>query len=95
MAVLHKFYCTMVNGGHARIQGILPGGVQAQLPENSSDNVSFFLSVLNLFYSLTEGVQWLFKENYHYPRFQRGVQLLPGGGGGGPNANFYRNSYNL
>ena len=24
-----------------------------------------------------------------------GVQLFPGGGGGGPNANFYRNPYNL
>ena len=23
----------------------------------------------------------------------RGVQLFPGGGGGGPNANFYRNPY--
>ena len=23
------------------------------------------------------------------------VQLFPGGGGGGPNANFYRNPYNL
>ena len=33
-------------------------GIQAQLPENNSDNV--FL-VLNLFYSFTEGVQWLFQ----------------------------------
>ena len=75
-------------------------GIQARPPENSSDNV--FL-VLNLFYSFTEGVQCFFKENYNFPRFQRGsnifqegggVQLVPGGGGG-PNANFYRNGYNL
>ena len=38
-----------------------------------------------------------FKENYNFPRFQRGVQHVPFGGGsnffqggGGPNANFYR-----
>ena len=27
--------------------------------------------------------------------FAREVQLFPGGGGGCPNANFYRNPYNL
>ena len=69
---------------HARIQG--------------------FLSVLfspQLILQFTEGVQWLYCwENYTYtlPRIQRGsiifqggVKLFPGGGGGGPNANFFRN----
>ena len=43
------------------------GGVQAQLPEISSDNV--FL-VLNLFYSL----------NYNFKRFQRGSNIFQGPG---------------
>ena len=36
----------------------------------------------------SEGVQ-------HFPGWEGGSQLFPGGGGGGPNANFYRNPYNL
>ena len=53
------------------------GGVQARLPENSSDN----------FFS---------------PQLYRGCPIVNSnktiifrGGGGGPNANFYRNPYNL
>ena len=63
---------------HARIQGFLPGGggVQARLPENSSDNV--FL-VLNLFYIGLSMVY--FKENYNFTRFQRGSKIFKGGGG--------------
>ena len=30
--------CFCMRWGHARIQDFLPGGVQARLPENSSDN---------------------------------------------------------
>ena len=39
----------------------------------------------------------LLQRTYTFPRIQRGskVQLFPGGGGGGPNTNFYRNPYNL
>ena len=65
-----------------------------------------FLSVLfspQLILQFKEGFQWFYCwENYTYtlPRIQRrsiifrggGVQLFPGGGGG-PNANFYRNPY--
>ena len=36
-------------------------GIQARLPENSSDNDFFVFLVLNLFYSFKEGVQWLFQ----------------------------------
>ena len=32
-----------------------------------------------------------FKENYNFLRFQRGTNIFQGGGGGGPNANLYRN----
>ena len=73
------------------------------MSENSSDHV--FL-VLNLFYSFTEGVQWLFQRKlYFFQRFRRGPTFSWGvggggptfsrGGGGGPNANFYKNAYNL
>ena len=45
----------------------------------------------------------LFQRNLYFPRIQRGynifqgcpTNLLPGGGGGGPNAYFYRNPYDL
>ena len=64
------------------------GGVQAQLTEKFSDNVSYF--VLNLqFYR--DGPIVYFKENYMVPE---GVQHFPGGGvsnssnEGGPNAIF-------
>ena len=46
------------------------GGVQARLPENS-----IFL-VLNLFYSFT---MVYFKQNYNFPRFQRGSNNFQGG----------------
>ena len=54
--------------------------IQARLPENSSDNV--FL-VLNLFYSFTEGVQWLFQRKLQFSKVSEGFQNFPGGGGGG------------
>ena len=60
-------------------------GVQARLLETALTTL-FFL-VLNLFYS---GLSMVYlKENFNYPRFQRGsnifagVQHFPGGGGGG------------
>ena len=66
--------------------GILPGGgVQALLPENSSDKG--FYSGLSMVY---------FKENYHFPRFQRGSNIFQGVGGGpsfsrgGGVSNFFR-----
>ena len=36
--------------------------------------------VLNLFYSFTEGVQWLFKRKPNFPRFQRGPTFSRGEG---------------
>ena len=73
------------------------------MPENSSDNVFFFVFlVLSLSYSFTEGVQWLFQRKLLFLKVSEGVQLFQGGGGnffqgggGGPMANFYRNPYNL
>ena len=72
-------------------------GSPAQLSENSSDNV--FLD-LNLFYSFTVGVQWLFQRKLLFSKVSEGVQIFQGGptfpgGGGGSNAIFYRNPYNL
>ena len=76
------------------------GGVQARRSENSLNNVfffSFFSLVLNLILQFTEGVQWFYyRENYTFPRIQRGAgATFSKGGGGGPNTNFYRNPYNL
>ena len=78
-------------------------GVHVHLPENSSDNVVFlFFLVLSLFYSFTEGVQWLFQRKLLFLKVSEGVQLFQGeratfsmGGGGGPMGIFYRNPYNL
>ena len=61
---------------HAWIQECLPGGVQARLPENSSDNVFFFC----IFFSF-------FRGGGGGSKFFPGVQLFPGG----LNANLYRN----
>ena len=62
-----------------------------------------FFVVRNLFYSLQSGSNGFITEEtilFQGSSFQGGgVQLFPGGGGpplpGGPNAHFYRNSYNL
>ena len=61
------------------------------MPENSSDSVVFcFFLVLSLFYSFTEGVQWLFQRKLLFLMVSEGVQLFQGGratfsmeGGGG------------
>ena len=56
-------------------------GVQVHLPENSSDNVVFCFLVQGLFYSFTEGVQWLFQRKLLFLKVSEGVQLFQGGGG--------------
>ena len=73
------------------------GGVQARLSENSSDVFfSFFKSSTLIFYSFTEGVQWLFQRRLYFSKVSERVQHFPGWGvQRGPNANFYRNPYNL
>ena len=76
------------------------GGVQVRRPENSLDNVLLLLLlflVLNLFNSL-QGIQWFYyRENYTFPMIQRGPTFSRGSNflQGGPNANFYKNPYNL
>ena len=69
------------------------GGVQVRLTKKSSDKVFFFLQKSNgqfhrnlSFFKVQEGFQ-------HFPG---GVQLFPGGGGGGVQLLIsYRNPYNL
>ena len=56
-------------------------GVQVHLPENSSDNVVFCFLVLSLFYSFTEGVQWVFQRKLLFLKVSEGVQFFQGGGG--------------
>ena len=78
-----------------RIKEFSPGG-RGGLKENL---ITFFRHQLILqFYR--GGPMVYFKKNYNFLRFQkgsntfqgRGVQIFSGGwGGGGPNANFYRN----
>ena len=98
---------------HARIQEFLPGGggVQAQLPENSSDDVFFIIILVhNIFYSFAVVYQWfiskktiIFKGFRRCPTFSRGgggSNIFQGGWGsnffqGGLNANLYRNPKNL
>ena len=66
-------------------QGIFAGGggVLSRLLENSSDNVFFsFLLLLNLFKVLKRVSNGYFKENYYFPRFQRGVGPTFSVGGG-------------
>ena len=56
-----NIYMYVIHIWHARIKRNFRQGVKARLPGNSSENVFVvaFL-VLNLFYSFTEGFQWLF-----------------------------------
>ena len=76
---------------HLRIQEFSSGGVQGQLTEKNCFFLLLFFSVLNLFYSFTEGVQWFILGNTTIFKVPEGVQYFQGG----PNANFYRNIYNL
>ena len=78
--------------------GIFVGGGGGEGPSPTArqqPGQPFFVClVLNLFYSL-QRVQWFYyRENYKFPRIQRGIQHFPGGSGffpeGGQNANFYR-----
>ena len=57
------------------------GGVQAQLPENSSDTI-FFKSSTN-FTVLQRVSNGYLKENYNFSKVSEWVQHFPGGGGGG------------
>ena len=80
-------------------------GGQARLVEKSSD----VCLGPQLILQFTEGIRWLSKNNTtiskalggsNFSRFPGGSNFFPGGGGGGggqggPNANFYRNPYNL
>ena len=59
------------------------GGVHARRPE--MDNVFFFYP--QLFLQFIEGVQWFdYRENYTFPRIQRGSDIFQGGGG----SNFFQ-----
>ena len=105
--VLHKQRKKYLAQGHIyatqspwAISGLFFWGVQAWWPENSLDNVFFF--VLNLFYSIQRGVQWVFlQQKLYFSMDPEGVQHLQGVplfsrmGGGGPNAYFYRSPCNL
>ena len=57
--------------------GIFARGVQARLPENSSDSVCFFCPQLLLFYS--DLLMVYFKESYNFSEVEKGVQHFPGG----------------
>ena len=70
------------------------------MARKQAGQVFFFFFSPQLILQFTEGVQWFYyRENYTFPRIQRDPTFFRGGftffQGGGPNANFYRNSYNL
>ena len=82
--------------------GIFFRCVQARRPENSLDYL-FFLSP-TYFTVYREGPMVLLQRKLYFSKDPEGVQHLLGGGGGGPtfsrggggpNAKFYRNPYNL
>ena len=52
------------------------GGVQVQLPENSSD-VFLCFTYFTVLQRVSNGY---LKENYNFPRFQRGSNIFQGGG---------------
>ena len=84
------------NPHHAQIQKFFREGDQG--PKARKQYGHFFSPQLIL--QFTEGVQrFYYRENYTFPRIQRGSNILRVGGQtfsrGGPNANFYRNPYNL
>ena len=59
-------------------------GVQVHLPENSSGTLGFlFFLVLNLFYSFTEVVQWLFQRKLLFSKVSDGFRWGPTLQGGG------------
>ena len=68
---------------HAQIQEFLSGrggGVQAQRPENSLDNV--FILVFNLFYSTQRESKYFITEKTLLFQGSRGGPTFSGGGGG-------------
>ena len=68
---------------HARVQGSLPGGGGSRPNWQKTALTTFFFRflVLNLVYTFTEGVQWLFQRKLLFSKVSEGVQLYPGGGG--------------
>ena len=79
-------------------------GVQVQPPENSSENVFFFLFLSpQLILQLNRGFPMVTAKKNVFQGFSGGPTFSGGGGGegpsfsrgGGPNAFFYRNPYNL
>ena len=88
--------------------GIFARGVQARLPENSSDNVLCFFSPQLILQFTVVYPRFISKETIIFqgfrggPKFSRGEPTFPSGsdffqgwGGGGLNANLYRNPWNL
>ena len=74
---------------HSQIQEFLPGGGGGSLPDCLKTALTTFFSfllLLNLFKVLQRVSNGYFKDNYYFPRFQRGVQHFLGGGGGGQGA---------
>ena len=73
------------------------GGGGGSMPSCQVKADIFFVVflVLNLFYSFTEGVQWLFQRKLLFSKGSNYFQGGPTFARGGPNANFYRNPYNL
>ena len=94
---------------HARIQDFFQGGGggggggAGPTARKQSGQFFFPFLVLNLIYRLQRGSKVAhYRENYTFPRIQRGSNIFQGGGsnfyqvgGGGWNATFYRNPYNL
>ena len=60
------------------------GGVQVNLTKISSDNVFFFFFFFFLSSAYSSEVKWLISKKTIIFQGSRGVQLFPGGGGGGP-----------
>ena len=60
------------------------GGGPGQSDKKSSDNVFFFVFFFFLSSAYSTEVKWLISKKTIIFQGSRGVQLFPGGGGGGP-----------
>ena len=65
------------------------GGGGGSMPDGQKWTTYFFLLLLfcpQLILQFIEGVQWFsYRENYTFPRIQKGSNIFQGGGGGGSN----------
>ena len=88
----YTFFPGKLDYFHARIQESFSWGTRPDSQKKSFFHIFFLIFSPQFILQFTEGVQWFYyRENYTFPRIQRGSNIFQGV----PNANFYRNPYYL